>query len=890
MELVRRYFYQITEGCNSECHVKFCHSNPSFPDVPKDVALVLAHSIAGRVGKQYICPHLPKNIPEIPEMSTKLQLQDSTATKLDQILSNCLSTSLFELGFNLTVPPMRIATVLGKIKKHPSDHLLKAHYSEGLLEKIAQANAENTTSVYIPSPDSENESSDCSSSHSSKKSHSSTSNSLEANSSDYSFPSVSSISFHSHAAPQVHSLETLTSTENYGRRRSLSSGANHQVMAFRNVETVEEFIKKFTLEKPIKFNAEMLQKMLDLLGKEVLHSRKEPTGFRRLYARKQSAAKRSSSWDELSQVEEKPTKFNKSKIEPENAAEQRTLLTKTVHYLFADPLIMMYSFRKAPDSVNFNYAELLKCFQLLLKEPTTHNLLAKTLSDSLSFLLAQLKTRTYVRHPLSWMICYIVSIFPELKTDSELNFKLFKAYGNLSFEQRQTFLKCLLMNKPHLLRVIDATQYFIFKNYSISLDTQQVSDDDKYSNSSNESMGQVAEQKALLFIRDIYLLSRFKSEFKAEMFYNEALGNIVDFKKEFKLLKRGKSPILKHLYLFDCVAKTSLLQIQSLHIMSKEYEDACVNHAMVVHTSKILQESITTHELDKLLARVSNPYCLLELRREYILEDVMQYKEYIKKHHKKPLRVRFMDGEEGLDQGGVQKEFFLTFVHEVMNVDRGLFFYNERDRIAWIRGDSTDLELFELFGIVVGLASYNGVILDLHLPVAFFKKLANEQLGFTDFKQTFPDVATGLDSLRHFEGDVKEVFCLAFNLSYDTVSGTETFDLIPNGAEIPVTDENKEEYIELYINHKLNASIKKQFDQFSNGFWSTCGQILEDFTGVELEKILTGAIALDFQQLEKWTKYEGFSAEQPFIRYLNTNLENFGEFYTPSAMIKKRNY
>ena len=854
----------MTEGCQmEECSSKFCRSNSSFPIIPKDVALVLAHSICGRVGKKYICVNIPKQVPEIPQFKTILQLQDSTASKLDQLLSNYLNISLFELGFNSQVPPMRIATVLNKIKKHPSDHLLKAHYSEGLLEKIAQANVENTTPISIPSPDSDEESH--SSYSSSNQTFRNTEEKTSLTSSDHSFPSVSSISFKSHVPHISKSLENM-STETYGRRRSLSSGANSQVSAFRNIETVQDFITRFTNDRPIRFNKQMLVKMLTALGTQIVATDVK----RKMYERKKS--KRSSSWDELSQVQEKQQSFNKSKLEGDGE-QQRSLLAKVIQFLFSDPLIMLSSF-KTPSGID--YTALLECYNYLLSIEVLF--LKQILIDSLIFLIAQLKTRSFVRHPFSWMICFLVASFPDLES---LISKLFKSYHNLSFEQKQLFLKNVLCHPIHV-NVIDATNEFIVKNAIVL--SNEINDD--VSTISKESTSKVSLNKALSFTHDLYVLSRYKFDFKCELFYNSVLGDTLDLKKEYKLHKKNKSIFLKHLYLFDPIAKTNLLQIQSLMSMAKEYEDACVNHAMVVHTSKILQESITTHELDKLLAKVSNPYCLLEVKREFIIEDVLQYKEYILKHKRKPLRVRFMDGEEGLDQGGVQKEFFLILVEAFMDPNRGLFNYNNNDRIAWLTHDQMNTHqfvLYELFGMMVGLASYNGILLDLHLPICFFKKLANESVNFEDFESTFPAIAKSCLELKENQStDFEHLFCLNFNISYENVGTLDTYELIEDGSNVPVTLENKEAYIELFMNHKLNESIKNGFDAFYTGFWNTSGPLCKLFKGVELEKIITGAVAMDFYLLERHTKYEGYTSDQPYIRYyllIKRTLENTSWLY-----------
>jgi E3 ubiquitin-protein ligase HUWE1 len=42
-------------------------------------------------------------------------------------------------------------------------------------------------------------------------------------------------------------------------------------------------------------------------------------------------------------------------------------------------------------------------------------------------------------------------------------------------------------------------------------------------------------------------------------------------------------------------------------------------------------------------------------------------------------------------------------------------------------------------------------------------------------------------------------------------------DLIPNGREIPVTDENKQDYVRLVVEHKLLSSVKDQMEHFLKG-------------------------------------------------------------------------
>ena len=69
-------------------------------------------------------------------------------------------------------------------------------------------------------------------------------------------------------------------------------------------------------------------------------------------------------------------------------------------------------------------------------------------------------------------------------------------------------------------------------------------------------------------------------------------------------------------------------------------------------------------------------YLVLEIRRESILTDALnQLWRRQKRELQRPLKVRMgMDeGEEGVDHGGVQQEFFRIALGEALNPDYGKF-------------------------------------------------------------------------------------------------------------------------------------------------------------------------------------------------------------------------
>lgn len=109
---------------------------------------------------------------------------------------------------------------------------------------------------------------------------------------------------------------------------------------------------------------------------------------------------------------------------------------------------------------------------------------------------------------------------------------------------------------------------------------------------------------------------------------------------------------------------------------------------------------------------------------------------------KKELKVKFM-GEEGIDEGGVKKEFFQLVIKEIFDEKYGMFILNEDTRQFWFNSsfvfESTeDLEEYILIGVLLGLAIYNSVNLDVHFPFVVYKKLMGVTPVFEDLQSVQP--------------------------------------------------------------------------------------------------------------------------------------------------------
>lgn len=200
----------------------------------------------------------------------------------------------------------------------------------------------------------------------------------------------------------------------------------------------------------------------------------------------------------------------------------------------------------------------------------------------------------------------------------------------------------------------------------------------------------------------------------------------------------------------------------------------------------------------QLVGQPSSPYLKLKVRRDHIIDDALVELELIAmsnpKDLKKQLVVEFV-GEQGIDEGGVSKEFFQMIVEEIFNPDYGMFIQQETTHTMWFNSTSFENEAqFTLIGIVLGLAIYNNIILAVNFPMVVYRKLMGIKGSFADLADWNPIMYKSLKAILDYEDDdIEDVFMQTFRISYKDVFGSIlTHDLKENGDSTYVNQTNKQ--------------------------------------------------------------------------------------------------
>uniref|UniRef100_A0A665T447 E3 ubiquitin-protein ligase n=1 Tax=Echeneis naucrates TaxID=173247 RepID=A0A665T447_ECHNA len=250
--------------------------------------------------------------------------------------------------------------------------------------------------------------------------------------------------------------------------------------------------------------------------------------------------------------------------------------------------------------------------------------------------------------------------------------------------------------------------------------------------------------------------------------------------------------------------------------------------------------------------------------RKTLFEDSFQQ---IMSFNAQDLRRRLwiiFPGEEGLDYGGVAREWFFLLSHEVLNPMYCLFEYAGKDNYclqinpaSYINPDH--LKYFKFIGRFIAMALFHGKFIDTGFSLPFYKRILNKPLALKDLESIDPEFYNSLMWIK--DNDIEECGLeMFFSVDKDILGEITTNELKPGGGDIQVTEENKEEYIRLVAEWRLSRGVEEQTQAFFEGFNEVLPQqYLQYFDAKELEVMLCGMQEIDLSDWQKNTIYRHYA-------------------------------
>ncbi|PNF39754.1 E3 ubiquitin-protein ligase Su(dx) [Cryptotermes secundus] len=221
-------------------------------------------------------------------------------------------------------------------------------------------------------------------------------------------------------------------------------------------------------------------------------------------------------------------------------------------------------------------------------------------------------------------------------------------------------------------------------------------------------------------------------------------------------------------------------------------------------------------------------------------------------------------GEEGLDYGGVSREWFFLLSHEVLNPMYCLFEYANKNNYSlqinpasYVNPDH--LLYFKFIGRFIAMALYHGRFIYSGFTMPFYKRMLNKKLTMKDIESIDPEFYNSLVWIK--DNNIDECGLeLYFSVDFEILGQVIHHELKEGGDKIRVAEENKEEYMRLMTEWRMTRGIEDQTKAFLDGFNEVVPlEWLKYFDERELELMLCGMQEIDVDDWQRNSIYRHYT-------------------------------
>uniref|UniRef100_A0A4W3J613 E3 ubiquitin-protein ligase n=1 Tax=Callorhinchus milii TaxID=7868 RepID=A0A4W3J613_CALMI len=262
----------------------------------------------------------------------------------------------------------------------------------------------------------------------------------------------------------------------------------------------------------------------------------------------------------------------------------------------------------------------------------------------------------------------------------------------------------------------------------------------------------------------------------------------------------------------------------------------------------------------------------ISVSRQTLFEDSFQQIMNMKPYDLRRRLYIIMRGEEGLDYGGIAREWFFLLSHEVLNPMYCLFEYAGKNNYCLQINPASSinpdhLTYFRFIGRFIAMALYHGKFIDTGFTLPFYKHMLNKKPTIKDLESIDPEFYNSLLWIK--ENDIEECGLeLYFAQDMEILGKVTTHELKKDGENIMVTEENKEEYMRLLTDWRFTRGVGEQTKAFLDGFNEVVPlEWLRYFDEKELELMLCGMQEIDINDWQKSTIYRHYTKNSKPIQW-----------------------
>lgn len=301
-----------------------------------------------------------------------------------------------------------------------------------------------------------------------------------------------------------------------------------------------------------------------------------------------------------------------------------------------------------------------------------------------------------------------------------------------------------------------------------------------------------------------------------------------------------------------------------------------------IHAPKTFKQKYT--QLRQLCYHNSeSSHIKVTVSRNSIFEDSYHQVTRLPPHElRRRLFITFR-GEEGLDYGGVAREWFFLLSHEVLNPMYCLFEYADKNNYSLQINPASSinpdhLSYFKFVGRFIAMALFHGKFIYSGFTLPFYKQMLGKPLTMKDLESIDPEFYNSLLWIK--ENSIEECDLeMYFAADYEVLGQIKNHELKADGSNLRVTDENKEEYIKLMTEWRFTRGQEEQTKAFLDGFNDVIPlEWLHYFDERELELLLCGMQKIDIDDWQRHTTYRHYNRNSKqiiwFWQFVRDGLDN----------------
>lgn len=293
-------------------------------------------------------------------------------------------------------------------------------------------------------------------------------------------------------------------------------------------------------------------------------------------------------------------------------------------------------------------------------------------------------------------------------------------------------------------------------------------------------------------------------------------------------------------------------------------------------------------ELTQRLPPFPNHICVrVEIDRAKLLQSsYAQLKTLSKEQLRKKINITFK-GEDGIDSGGLSNEWYMQLSRSFFNETTSLLRKHDSGLYSFVSSSivsqkNINVDLFRFMGMMVAKAIYgkpcafsestehktestlDNRVLDMPLCDAIYRRILGQKPLIEDLAQIDSQFCSSL--VWMLDNNITDIIFETFTALDERDNEVE---LVEDGKNIDVTEENKVDYVEAVVVWRLSKCYAEQFRHFEEGFFGVISrEEIARFSLVELKTLINGTGEIKVKQLKRTTKYSnGYSVRSKPVEY-----------------------